>query len=115
MDEVPTYISVGQSIVSRLHNNFERCFQDDLDYISAIGAVVVGVVEVATKAGHQHAEILQIAESIKDYARCLYLELWLANCEESENLAQVEEEGLRFFNAAFEKEIGSLLVPTSAF
>jgi hypothetical protein len=104
MRESELFVSTGKSIVRKMHERNEKYSQDDEEYIPALKIVITGIIEVASKHNIEDGVICEIAESIKDYGRQLYLEVWLANGEEGENVEQATEDGIVYFNYIYEHE-----------
>ncbi len=92
------------SIITRLHERYDKLNMDDADYIPLIKSVIIGAVDFAEELELSKVQQKKIKENIYSYARGLYLEGWLNNIEEDEDRDVVRKEGMDLYDYIYKNE-----------
>ncbi len=92
------------SIITRLHERYDKKGIDDVEYIPLLKSVINGALDFAEEAELSDNQQTKIKETLFDYARDLYLNGWLMNGEPDEDKEQAAEEGMNWFGYIYENE-----------
>lgn len=92
------------SIITRLHERYDKLNMDDADYIPLVKSVIIGAVDFAEDLELSKAQQKNIKENIYSYARGLYLAGWLNNIEEDEDIDVVRKEGMDCYDYIYKNE-----------
>jgi len=97
-------VGAGKAIIQSLHERFERDHQDDTEYIPAVKSVIFGIKQFAITIEFNEMEISTLEETLKNYSRQLYLEVWLSHNEEGEGVDEATEASNYYFDYVYEHE-----------
>lgn len=93
------------SIITRLHERYDKENMDDADYIPLIKSVIIGAVDFAEDFEISKVQQKKIKENIYSYARGIYLEGWLNNVEEDDEDRDVaRKEGMDWYDYIYKNE-----------
>ncbi|WP_067521602.1 hypothetical protein [Endozoicomonas ascidiicola] len=93
-----TTITIGKAVLLQLHQRNQKELMDDSDYIPVLKTVISGVVSTAPDPVSQR----QIQQTLHEYARDLYMQLWISTTAEGEDPEL--DEGLETFDYIYEHE-----------
>lgn len=102
MNNFEILVGTGKAIIQSLHERYERNHQDDIEYIPIVKSTIFGIKQFAITIEFNEMETSTLEETLENYARQLYLEVWLSHNEEDVDGAT--EAGNYYFDYVYEHE-----------
>ncbi|MEW6654028.1 MAG: hypothetical protein AB1394_11255 [Bacteroidota bacterium] len=104
MDEILFSENIGKSIIQFQYVHYNINTLDDEELIPIIKAVINGISSHLLSIGNKKAEINKLTNNLKRYCKDLYLEVWLNNREEDEDMNIAKINGEKYFEHLYKYE-----------
>lgn len=92
------------SIITRLHERYDKETMDDADYIPLIKSVILGAIDFAEESELSKDQQKRIKEETLNYARGIYIEGWVKSGNKAQDIEQATQEGLDWYDYIYKNE-----------